>query len=225
MPMRKRQEIQILLRKKRIRKNFLKETGESKGSAVFFYDRGDTMQETVVYLKKITEPEGGKKELERELSRCGWELFWKGMQEQYGLDGKEVKIERNAHGKPYLPEHPQICFNISHSGEYAACAFTAIPIGLDLQQHRRAAWERMAKRYFSVKDQARLAAAEDAETLFFQIWTEEESYGKWRGTGISGSLGTETKEGFCTHFCPAEGYEGAVWAADPLTVRLKIVES
>ena len=130
------------------------------------------MQETVVYLKKITQPEDEKKELERELSQCGWELFRMGMQEQYGLDGEKITIERNAHGKPYLPGHPQICFNISHSGEYAACAFASIPIGMDLQQHRRAAWERMAERYFSAEDQKRLAAAENAETLFFRIWTE-----------------------------------------------------
>ena len=126
------------------------------------------MQETVVYLKKITQPEGEKKELERELSQCGWELFRMGMKEQYGLDGEKIMIERNAHGKPYLPGHPQICFNISHSGEYAACAFASIPIGMDLQQHRRAAWERMAERYFSAEDQKRLAAAENAETLFFR---------------------------------------------------------
>ena len=125
------------------------------------------MQETVVYLKKITQPEGEKKELERELSQCGWELFRMGVQEQYGLDGEKITIERNVHGKPYLPGHPQICFNISHSGEYAACAFASIPIGMDLQQHRRAAWERMAERYFSAEDQKRLAAAENAETLSF----------------------------------------------------------
>ena len=166
------------------------------------------MQETVVYLKKITQPEGEKKELERELSQCGWELFRMGMQEQYG----------------YLPGHPQICFNISHSGEYAACAFASIPIGMDLQQHRRAAWERMAERYFSAEDQKRLAAAENAETLFFRIWTEEESYGKWRGTGLSGSLGTEKKEGFCTHFSPEKGYEGAVWAAEPVKICMKRIE-
>ena len=151
------------------------------------------MQETVVYLKKITQPEGEKKELERELSQCGWELFRMGMQEQYGLDGEKITIERNAHGKPYLPGHPQICFNISHSGEYAACAFASIPIGMDLQQHRR-------------------------------IWTEEESYGKWRGTGLSGSLGTEKKEGFCTHFSPEKGYEGAVWAAEPVKICMKRIE-
>ena len=138
------------------------------------------MQETVVYLKKITQPEGEKKELERELSQCGWELFRMGMQEQYGLDGEKITIERNAHGKPYLPGHPQICFNISHS--------------------------------------------ENAETLFFRIWTEEESYGKWRGTGLSGSLGTEKKEGFCTHFSPEKGYEGAVWAAEPVKICMKRIE-
>ena len=120
--------------------------------------------------------------------------------------------------------HPQICFNISHSGEYAACAFASIPIGMDLQQHRRAAWERMAERYFSAEDQKRLAAAENAETLFFRIWTEEESYGKWRGTGLSGSLGTEKKEGFCTHFSPEKGYEGAVWAAEPVKICMKRIE-
>ena len=126
------------------------------------------MQETVVYLEKNYTAGGRKKkELERELSQCGWELFRMGMQEQYGLDGEKITIERNVHGKPYLPGHPQICFNISHSGEYAACAFASIPIGMDLQQHRRAAWERMAERYFSAEDQKRLAAAENAETLIF----------------------------------------------------------
>ena len=145
------------------------------------------MQETVVYLKKNYTAGGRKKKSwNGNVSQCGWELFRMGMQEQYGLDGEKITIERNVHGKPYLPGHPQICFNISHSGEYAACAFASIPIGMDLQQHRRAAWERMAERYFSAEDQKRLAAAENAETLFFRIWTEEESYGKWRGTGLSG---------------------------------------
>ena len=82
----------------------------------------------------------------------------------------------------------------------------------------------MAERYFSAEDQKRLAAAENAETLFFRIWTEEESYGKWRGTGLSGSLGTEKKEGFCTHFSPEKGYEGAVWAAEPVKICMKRIE-
>lgn len=182
------------------------------------------MQETVVYLKKITQIKGGKKEQEQELSRCGWELFRRGLTEQYGIDGAQMEIMRNAHGKPYLQDYPQICFNISHSGEYAACAFAEIPIGIDIQQRRRVKWESMAKRYFSIEEQKRLAAAGDAETLFFQIWTEEESYGKWKGTGLSGIIGTEKKEGFCTHFSPTEGYEGAVWAAEPVKVCLKRME-
>ena len=182
------------------------------------------MQETVVYLKKITQPEGEKKELERELSQCGWELFRMGMQEQYGLDGEKITIERNAHGKPYLPGHPQICFNISHSGGIRCLRFC-----FHSDRHGSAAAPPRClgahgRTVFFRRDQKRLAAAENAETLFFRIWTEEESYGKWRGTGLSGSLGTEKKEGFCTHFSPEKGYEGAVWAAEPVKICMKRIE-
>ena len=197
-----------------------------KGFAVSFsmkrekQDAGDGSLSEKNYTAGGRKKRAGTGTLAVRMGSCsGW-----GMQEQYGLDGEKITIERNAHGKPYLPGHPQICFNISHSGEYAACAFASIPIGMDLQQHRRAAWERMAERYFSAEDQKRLAAAENAETLFFRIWTEEESYGKWRGTGLSGSLGTEKKEGFCTHFSPEKGYEGAVWAAEPVKICMKRIE-
>ena len=142
------------------------------------------MQETVVYLKKITQPEGEKKELERELSQCGWELFRMGMQEQYGLDGEKITIERNAHGKPYLPGHPQICFNISHSGEYAACAFApfrsawicsstaALPgsawqNGIFPPKTRNALPQRrMLKRCFSGSGPRRRATASGGEPVF-----------------------------------------------------------
>lgn len=95
---------------------------------------------------------------------------------------------------------------------------------MDLQQHRRAAWERMAERYFSAEDQKRLAAAENAETLFSDL----DRGGELRqveGTGLSGSLGMEKKEGFCTHFSPEKGYEGAVWAAEPVKICMKRIES
>ena len=142
------------------------------------------MQETVVYLKKITQPEDEKKELERELSQCGWELFRMGMQEQYGLDGEKITIERNAHGKPYLPGHPQICFNISHSGEYAACAFAsfrsawicsstaALPgsawqNGIFPPKTRNALLQRrMLKRCFSGSGPKRRATASGGEPVF-----------------------------------------------------------
>lgn len=142
------------------------------------------MQETVVYLKKITQPEGEKKELERELSQCGWELFRMGMQEQYGLDGEKITIERNAHGKPYLPGHPQICFNISHSGEYAACAllpFRSAWICSSTAALPGSAWQngifppktrntlpqrRMLKRCFSGSGPRRRATASGGEPVF-----------------------------------------------------------
>ena len=34
----------------------------------------------------------------------------------------------------------------------------------------------------------------------------------------------EKKEGFCTHFSPEKGYEGAVWAAEPVKICMKRIE-
>lgn len=142
------------------------------------------MQETVVYLKKITQPEAEKKELERELSQCGWELFRMGMKEQYGLDGEKITIERNAHGKPYLPGHPQICFNISHSGNTLPalllpfrsawiCSSTAALPGSAWQngifppktRNALPQW-RMLKRCFSGSGPRRRATASGGEPVF-----------------------------------------------------------
>ena len=36
---------------------------------------------------------------------------------RYGLKGNEVRMAASDHGKPYLQDHPEICFNLSHSAE------------------------------------------------------------------------------------------------------------
>lgn len=44
-----------------------------------------------------------------------------------------AKIAYGAYGKPYLPDYPHAHFNISHSGQYVACAVCERPVGLDIQ--------------------------------------------------------------------------------------------
>lgn len=36
-------------------------------------------------------------------------------------------------GKPYLAKEPDIHFNLSHSGEWAVCAISSSPVGVDIQ--------------------------------------------------------------------------------------------
>ena len=60
----------------------------------------------------------------------------------------EPALASGAHGKPYFPDAPQLQFSISHSGAYWLCAFSAAPVGLDVQQHRDCQKQALARRFF-----------------------------------------------------------------------------
>ena len=66
----------------------------------------------------------------------------------------EPALASGAHGKPYFPDAPQLQFSISHSGAYWLCAFSAAPVGLDVQQHRDCQKQALARRFFSPAEQA-----------------------------------------------------------------------
>lgn len=104
-----------------------------------------------------------------------------------GLDPDAVRVEPGAHGKPYLPDVPNVCFNLSHSGEYALCAVSDHPVGCDVE--KLAAPElRVAERFFAPEELALLRAEHDAAAqarLFYRLWTLKESFLKATGLGLS----------------------------------------
>lgn len=61
------------------------------------------------------------------------------------------KFERTEDGKPFIPGLPDLHFNLSHSGEYIAGAFSDREVGLDLQEESRTHISvlRIAKRFFT----------------------------------------------------------------------------
>ncbi|MBE6914792.1 MAG: 4'-phosphopantetheinyl transferase superfamily protein [Ruminococcaceae bacterium] len=88
-------------------------------------------------------------------------------------------------GKPYFPEAPELCFSVSHSGDYWVCAFSSVPVGIDLQQHRPCNIPRLSQRFFHPEEDAFLYARGYAEPDFFSVWTAKESWVKRTGTGLS----------------------------------------
>lgn len=96
-------------------------------------------------------------------------------------------------GKPQIATPPAPCFNISHSANNICCAVSPHNIGIDIEQERPVNL-RIAKRYFSTTEQEMLFALPPSQqqSMFFTLWTLKESYLKYTGTGLSGSLGSFT---------------------------------
>ena len=151
---------------------------------------------------------------------------------------------KSANGKPFFPAYPDFHYNISHSGDYVVCAYSAQPIGLDIQQipdrARRAS--SIAGHFFSDREVAALQDLPDFEMrrLFTRFWTSRESYIKLTGRGLAEpfksfypdlSAGriysdnersreiyiTECKapEGYCISTCSYMPIERIVWRCFP----------
>lgn len=96
-------------------------------------------------------------------------------------------ISYGRHGKPYLRDYPNAQFNISHSGQFVACAVSDRPIGVDIQEivsYRRD----VAKCLFNPGELLQIESSPDPSDEFTKLWTQREAYLKMLGVGFSDYL-------------------------------------
>ena len=94
---------------------------------------------------------------------------------------------RNEHGKPFLRDHPDIFFNMSHSGTRAVCAVSSRPVGADIQEIRRINL-RAASKFLTPRELDEVALLPDDESRteeLSRLWCIKESVGKCTGKGFS----------------------------------------
>ncbi len=104
----------------------------------------------------------------------------------FGLHEKDACFTENANGKPALFNHVPFYFSLSHSGEYAVCAVSDTPCGVDIEKIQKSD-RKIALRFFHDHEtQALSQVPEPAYSLqFTRLWTLKESYLKYTGTGLS----------------------------------------
>lgn len=104
-----------------------------------------------------------------------------------GYKGEQIAVDEN--GKLYLPGVDDFFFSLSHSGEYAACVVSDVPVGVDIQQKRETR-ANIARRFFQCEEAERIEKQprEKQTDMFFRYWTGKESYLKLKGEGILGGL-------------------------------------
>jgi len=105
----------------------------------------------------------------------------------------QLKFYYSPLGKPFLVSDKnteQLCFNLSHSNEYALCAVTLNrEIGIDLEYIRpNPDTESMARRLFSHREYETIYSfsPNQRQQAFFDLWTLKEAYLKATGKGIGG---------------------------------------
>lgn len=96
-----------------------------------------------------------------------------------------VSLGRDSFGKPYWREGPAVQVNISHSGDFVACAVAPEPVGIDVQVSSQAS-PALVRRFFAPEEARYVLEGEaDGQALrFCRIWTMKESYIKRDGRGL-----------------------------------------
>ncbi|MGG4398229.1 4'-phosphopantetheinyl transferase superfamily protein [Paenibacillus thiaminolyticus] len=129
--------------------------------------------------------------------------------ERTGLANSRIEFHYNSYGKPELASELRLYFNITHSGEWIACAVHDAEVGIDVEQIKSIDLS-VARRFFSAEEYEQLEnePPEGKLKLFYDLWTLKESYVKLRGQGLSIPLDSfsvhKADQGECSLRTPAD---------------------
>ena len=193
--------------------------------------------EIKIYTGKIQQWTSDISECKNRESICGHRLLAYGLLERHRKDlpGNiqradelyaclEGMIEKGIHGKPYFREYPQIHFNISHSGEYGACALSSVPCGLDIQEIRKIRSRRLLEHVLSEEEMKIVQSHENMEREFCRFWTRKESFLKLSGEGITRSMKELESPEWFEEFFVDQHVLGCVSAYQSCKVTIQEVE-
>ena len=97
-----------------------------------------------------------------------------------------AELSCGEYGKPYLAEHPEVKFNLSHSDGIAACIVSDHECGIDCEKVRNFHPKAMQRAFSDAeRELVNSAPEEERDLLFFRIWTLKEAYIKAIGRGLS----------------------------------------
>lgn len=130
-------------------------------------------------------------ELGRKLSAAAYLLLLHGLSEEYGITESPI-FEYSENGKPFLPGHPDLHFNLSHCRRAVVCALSRHPVGIDVEEIRPLR-ESVVRYTMNESEIHRIHSSDHPDLEFVKLWTKKEAVLKLRGTGITADI----KEALC----------------------------
>lgn len=104
------------------------------------------------------------------------------LSETFGITD-ELLFGYAEHDKPYLENHPEVFFNISHCREAVACVVDERPVGIDVECFGRYK-ESLAKHVLSEVELQRVMESSNPDREFTILWTKKEALLKMTGDGV-----------------------------------------
>lgn len=106
---------------------------------------------------------------------------------QYGMNREEIEFEYSEYGKPFLKgRYKQICFNLSHSGDFVVCSVGTSNMGIDVERLKKDKIS-FARRVLSEEEKQvwERKGIDEQIRMFYRLWTLKESYSKYVGKGLT----------------------------------------
>ena len=107
--------------------------------------------------------------------------------EQQGLSHPFIFVH-NEHGKPFLKDHPEVHFNLSHCPGAALCVVAPAPVGCDIEAVPRRLDMELCAHVCSDAEISAILAHPAPALAFIRLWTRKEAFLKYTGEGLSGNL-------------------------------------
>ena len=121
-------------------------------------------------------------EQERKQCAMAYLLLCKGLREEYGITEPPLFAYGEA-GKPYLPDHAGIHFNLSHCREAVVCVLSDRPVGVDIECIREYD-EALLDFTMNEAEKEQIVRAPHPDLAFICLWTRKEAVLKCSGQGL-----------------------------------------
>jgi len=121
-------------------------------------------------------------EQERKQCAMAYLLLCKGLREEYGITEPPL-FDYGEAGKPYLPDHADIHFNISHCREAVVCVLSDRPVGVDIECISEYDASLLA---FTMNETEieQILRSPHPGLAFIRLWTRKEAVLKCSGQGL-----------------------------------------
>nr|WP_190246250.1 4'-phosphopantetheinyl transferase superfamily protein [Gelidibacter gilvus] len=111
------------------------------------------------------------------------------MSEHTGLTINKIILDTDGNKKPYLPSHPSVYFNVTHSGNFAIISVGKSPVGIDIEFiNREFNYEEILPSIFNQNEIDGIQKNSDKHLSFYNFWTRKEAIVKAIGKGIDDDI-------------------------------------